>query len=806
MDNESDRMSEGQDTTRFGTPGCAGGSAPATDELAAAIARAEAAESDRDAWKRTAQIRAALLDGDDKPFREEIAAAEKEAKEAEALGWKRALEKIEDLAGEFGSTPAECVAVINDYVGEALHAITQGKVPEPLPIDMVLHCPGCGLQHIDAPEPGTNWTNPPHRSHKCHGCGDVWRPADVPTNGVAAIETRGKADTVPTDRRYAAAVAEKQEAAAPRDPHEMAMAVLRDIAEPPLVMKAAEPAALAYWCQAAARHAVVMIGLVERTAPLAAPPALAVPHQGAAAQGLDTPWPLADVLDKLADATEHLLANHGCDEHGWEVWHGCVARARRYVTELRSGLDPPAAGRSASPSAPPAASSASPSVEERARRMMAETLCTRDDVARAIRAAESARDAAWREALREAETALLGAKAAANRGGNPLLDVNVALSSIRTLLSGGVATEAPQAHPDVAAAYARGLERAAQRASDKLKEWNDTQEDGDGRLLHEVVAEEIRALVATEAPAPPLDARDVLTELLRLYDWRFELAEREKDPRNTPDVPFYIETKRLLRQYGTEKKAAWAAARRALASGNPPKAAPSDLSGEAGKQEAAASDLSPPDPLDPRIVLAILNQGIAAHADAMLSHAHSVCSICAPLVDARDEIQARADLASGEPSAAHATPEEPIRLSAIITYRADDAVTISINVPGFTTIRACRHCGVLIAGGPNACFACANDPRNAEPPAEKPAPAVVDDPRSQMMIGEAPDGWHVVTKTYPALNEDPAKMDTACGKKMLPATRFETTDAARGHTFCIACLNAWPEPRVMTSAAQPEPT
>ncbi|KVV12360.1 hypothetical protein WK77_05970 [Burkholderia ubonensis] len=70
---------------------------------------------------------------------------------------------------------------------------------------MLLFCPRCGTQHIDAPEtkpddqddrvPVTTWTNPPHRSHLCHACGIVWRPADVATVGVAAIETRGKADT-----------------------------------------------------------------------------------------------------------------------------------------------------------------------------------------------------------------------------------------------------------------------------------------------------------------------------------------------------------------------------------------------------------------------------------------------------------------------------------------------------------------------------------------------------------------------------------------------------------------------------------
>lgn len=70
------------------------------------------------------------------------------------------------------------------------------------PIDMVLHCPACGMQHVDAaerqdPYPSSTgeddhapWHNPPHRSHLCHGCGHIWRPADVPTNGVQAAGTQ----------------------------------------------------------------------------------------------------------------------------------------------------------------------------------------------------------------------------------------------------------------------------------------------------------------------------------------------------------------------------------------------------------------------------------------------------------------------------------------------------------------------------------------------------------------------------------------------------------------------------------------
>lgn len=79
------------------------------------------------------------------------------------------------------------------------------------PIPMLLFCPRCGTQHIDAPSEHREirggelcidrWDNPPHRSHLCHGCGHVWRPADVPTTGVAEIQTKGKNDGSPIPLR-----------------------------------------------------------------------------------------------------------------------------------------------------------------------------------------------------------------------------------------------------------------------------------------------------------------------------------------------------------------------------------------------------------------------------------------------------------------------------------------------------------------------------------------------------------------------------------------------------------------------------
>lgn len=71
-----------------------------------------------------------------------------------------------------------------------------------MPIPMLLFCPNCGEQHVDAPQPEKDWTNPPHRSHECQFCGWVWRPSDALTNGVLTIETAGKADKNARPRYY----------------------------------------------------------------------------------------------------------------------------------------------------------------------------------------------------------------------------------------------------------------------------------------------------------------------------------------------------------------------------------------------------------------------------------------------------------------------------------------------------------------------------------------------------------------------------------------------------------------------------
>jgi hypothetical protein len=104
------------------------------------------------------------------------------------------------------------------------HRASSIPEPEAAPIPMVLFCPECGQQHIDKPEPEDGWENPPHKSHKCvgpNGCGCIWRPADVPTDGVAAIETHGTADTWFAASRQAAPANSPEAASSDEDAVEL---------------------------------------------------------------------------------------------------------------------------------------------------------------------------------------------------------------------------------------------------------------------------------------------------------------------------------------------------------------------------------------------------------------------------------------------------------------------------------------------------------------------------------------------------------------------------------------------------------
>ena len=59
-----------------------------------------------------------------------------------------------------------------------------------------------------------------------------------------------------------------------------------------------------------------------------------------------------------------------------------------------------------------------------------------------------------------------------------------------------------------------------------------------------------------------------------------------------------------------------------------------------------------------------------------------------------------------EPQAAPTREEGLLPVS--VSRRADDAGTVSFYGTSFTTVRACRDCGVLIAGGPTRCLYCAD--------------------------------------------------------------------------------------------------
>jgi hypothetical protein len=113
----------------------------------------------------------------------------------------------------------------NDIFDKIVSGYASECVRKREPIDVVLFCPSCKFQHIDKAEPDvcetcghpevahargdlkcwigqrcsctgfTAWLNPPHKSHRCLNCNIVWRPADVPTNGVAKAKTVGSNDT-----------------------------------------------------------------------------------------------------------------------------------------------------------------------------------------------------------------------------------------------------------------------------------------------------------------------------------------------------------------------------------------------------------------------------------------------------------------------------------------------------------------------------------------------------------------------------------------------------------------------------------
>ena len=76
-------------------------------------------------------------------------------------------------------------------LGELLIELRQAPIP------MLLCCADCGARHIDRGEFATKV----HHTHACQECGNVWRPAVVPTVGVQFLpgfkdDTPGPSDVV----------------------------------------------------------------------------------------------------------------------------------------------------------------------------------------------------------------------------------------------------------------------------------------------------------------------------------------------------------------------------------------------------------------------------------------------------------------------------------------------------------------------------------------------------------------------------------------------------------------------------------
>lgn len=72
---------------------------------------------------------------------------------------------------------------------------------EVAPVPMILYCPTCQKQHIDAPEPAVGWTNPHHSKHRCAFCKTEWRPFPYKTTGMTVEDfTRQKNELTEDDQ------------------------------------------------------------------------------------------------------------------------------------------------------------------------------------------------------------------------------------------------------------------------------------------------------------------------------------------------------------------------------------------------------------------------------------------------------------------------------------------------------------------------------------------------------------------------------------------------------------------------------
>jgi hypothetical protein len=68
----------------------------------------------------------------------------------------------------------QTAAVLDGFLGD-IEKAKNARVP------LELKCPQCDMIHVDQEE----WAHEiPHRTHLCHGCGNLWKPYPVGTVGV----------------------------------------------------------------------------------------------------------------------------------------------------------------------------------------------------------------------------------------------------------------------------------------------------------------------------------------------------------------------------------------------------------------------------------------------------------------------------------------------------------------------------------------------------------------------------------------------------------------------------------------------
>lgn len=95
----------------------------------------------------------------------------------------QAIEILKECRAAFVSdgcaTAHNMIPMLDDAIAK-LEAAPQGDVVPPASIPMLLRCPFCNTRHIDVGEFATKV----HHTHACQTCGEVWRPAVVPTVGV----------------------------------------------------------------------------------------------------------------------------------------------------------------------------------------------------------------------------------------------------------------------------------------------------------------------------------------------------------------------------------------------------------------------------------------------------------------------------------------------------------------------------------------------------------------------------------------------------------------------------------------------